>query len=191
MVDAGFLSSLKKGAILINTSRGGVLDENSLTHARQRLGCVVLDVWNNEPKPHAATIAACDIATPHIAGYSFDGKACGTQMIYDSICAYFFKVKSWHVPDMQGEKILLDDKKTGDLVSEAVLAAYPIMNDDARFRKILDTDPSKQGAFFDDLRKNYPKRLEFRNHTITLSKKTDPAIVSTLANLGFKIALSQ
>jgi erythronate-4-phosphate dehydrogenase len=189
MVDAAFIASMKKGAVLINTSRGGVLDENSLSQARARLGGLVLDVWNNEPKPNAGTIAACDIATPHIAGYSYDGKSCGTQMIYDAACAFFFKEKTWHAPDAAGEKMQLGDKIKDDALSDVVLAAYPIMEDDRRFRKILDKDASVQGAFFDELRRTYPKRLEFRNYTVSLGKKTDTAIVSALVNLGFKISL--
>jgi erythronate-4-phosphate dehydrogenase len=190
LVSGEFIASMKKGAMLINTSRGDVLDEKSLTHARQKLGAVVLDVWKNEPKPHAGTIAACDIATPHIAGYSYDGKVRGTEMIYEASCAYFFKKINWQAPDMSGERkrIQLDNKNPEDVLSATVFAAYPIMEDDARFRKILDIETEKQGAFFDTMRRTYPKRLEFCNYTVSVGKKCPQATLSMLSNLGFKVS---
>jgi erythronate-4-phosphate dehydrogenase len=190
LVNNDFFSAMKKGAMFINTSRGDVLDENSLKKARPKLSGVALDVWSNEPKPHAATMAACEIATPHIAGYSYDGKVYGTVMLHDALCAYFFKPKSWHAPDMAGDRkqITLDKIKNDDCVSAAVSAAYPIMDDDARLRKILDMDTEKQGAFFDNLRRTYPKRLEFRNYSVSTARKFPASMMSTLMNLGFKVS---
>jgi erythronate-4-phosphate dehydrogenase len=190
LVNADFFSAMKKGAMFINTSRGDVLDENSLKKARPKLSGVVLDVWSNEPKPHAGTIAACDIATPHIAGYSYDGKVRGTEMLHEAMCAYFFKKRTWHAPEMAGDRkqITLDKVKNDDIVSAAVSAAYPIMEDDARLRKILDKDTEKQGAFFDDMRRTYPRRLEFRNYSVSTARKYPASVMSTLANLGFKVS---
>jgi erythronate-4-phosphate dehydrogenase len=176
--------------MFINTSRGDVVDENSLTRARRRLGAVAFDVWANEPTPGAATIAACDIATPHIAGYSYDGKVAGTDMVLNALCAYFFKEETWRIPKAAEEqhRIVLDKKKDEDVVTAAIAAAYPIMQEDARFRKILDKDPSEQSAFFDDLRRTYPKRLEFPNYTVFLQRRYPQAVISELTGLGFKVS---
>jgi erythronate-4-phosphate dehydrogenase len=191
MADNDFFPAMKKHAFFINTSRGDVVDENSLRQARSKLGAVVLDVWAGEPKPHAGTIAAADIATPHIAGYSWDGKIAGTAMVHNAMAAYFFAgaEKTWRPPGAAEEQlpIVLDKKQDEDVVFAAVKAAYPIMDEDRRFRKILDKDPDKKGAFFDELRRTCPKRLEFRNFTVSLTRKYPQQIVSELTGLGFKV----
>ena len=79
--DAAFFAAMKPGASLINASRGEVLDEAALLAARPRLGRVVIDVWKNEPNINQDLLAAADIATPHIAGYSIQGKINGTQAV--------------------------------------------------------------------------------------------------------------
>jgi erythronate-4-phosphate dehydrogenase len=203
LANDAFFGAMKRGAFFLNTSRGDVVDETSLRHVRQRLSGVALDVWSGEPRPHAATIAACDVATPHIAGYSYDGKVAGTDMIHSAMAAYFFAdaEKAWMPPEAQAEqkKIVLDAPgapgapdvtKSQDVIFAAVKAAYPIMEDDARFRKILDKDADKQAAFFDELRREYPKRLEFRNYLVSVPKKCPPAIVTELSSLGFKVSAS-
>jgi erythronate-4-phosphate dehydrogenase len=190
MVNNDFFSAMKKGGIFINTCRGDVADEASLRQNRKKLGGVALDVWNNEPKPNASTIAACDIATPHIAGYSFDGKACGTKMIYDAMCAYFFKEQTWRVPASPEDRkrIPCDAVDKGDQVCSVVSEAYPVAKDDGRFRKILDVETDKRGEFFDELRRTYPKRLEFGNFAVQAGKKCPDGALSVLVNLGFMVA---
>jgi len=189
MVNDEFFSSMKKGALFINTSRGDVVDETSLRQARKKLSGVVLDVWSNEPKPNASTIAACDIATPHIAGYSFDGKVTGTQMIYDAMCAYFFKESTWRAPASAEAKtpVVCDAAGDANALYSTISASYPVMEDDGRFRKILDIEADKRGSFFDDLRKNYPKRLEFANFTVKPGKKCPESVLSIFSNLGFTV----
>ncbi len=190
MANDGFFLAMKKKAMFINTSRGDVVDENSLRLARQNLSAVALDVWSNEPSPYPATIAACDIATPHIAGYSFAGKAAGTKMVFNAVCAYFFMEKIWHIPGQSADhkRIVIDKKVNYDHVSAAVEAAYLIMDDDSRFRMILDKDGDKKAEFFDNLRRNYPKRLEFSNYMVTMPKEVPQATVSKLISLGFKVS---
>ena len=79
--DEAFFAAMKPGATFINASRGEVVDETALLAARPRLGHLVLDVWKNEPAINRALLAASDIATPHIAGYSIQGKINGTQAV--------------------------------------------------------------------------------------------------------------
>jgi erythronate-4-phosphate dehydrogenase len=189
MVNAGFISSMKKGAFLFNTSRGDVVDETALKNSRHRLGCVVLDVWSNEPNPDADTIALCDIATPHIAGHSYDGKLQGTRMIYEAACAFFLKEIKWHVPNLSDEEkpksVELGDNE--DAVYSAISSSYSIMGDDIHFRKIVSMDAANRGVFFDELRNNYPKRFEFCNYTVDVDNKSADNTVSMLSNLGFKV----
>jgi erythronate-4-phosphate dehydrogenase len=189
MINAGFVSSMKKGAFLVNASRGDVADETALKNIRQRLGCVIFDVWSNEPNPDMDTIALCDIATPHIAGHSYDGKVQGTRMIYEAACAFYSKEIKWQPPEISGkdkpEPIMLGNN--ADAVNAVIRSAYPILEDDNYFRKIASIDDAKRGIFFDDYRNNYPKRFEFCNHTVKAGNNVEDNTVSVLSNLGFKV----
>ena len=189
MVNAGFVSSMKKGAFLVNASRGDVADETALKNSRQRLGCVIFDVWSNEPNPDTGTIALCDIATPHIAGHSYDGKVQGTRMIYEAACVFYSKEIKWHPPDIndKDKPKLIKLGNNADAVSAAIRSAYPILEDDKYFRKIVSIDDAKRRIFFDDYRNNYPKRFEFCNHTVKAGNKVENNTVSMLSSLGFKV----
>jgi erythronate-4-phosphate dehydrogenase len=181
MVDSSFLGQLKPGTILINSSRGKVIEEQALKVAASRLGGVVLDVWMNEPQPDPALVELTTIATPHIAGYSYDGKVMGTQMIYQAACAFFFKpVELDLMQQIQGEAA----KFEASGVHDAVMQAYPIMEDDRRFREILAVAPAKRGAYFDRLRKEYPVRREFCNFEV----KAPESALAELAAIGFRVA---
>ena len=70
MADDRFFAKMRPGTIFINASRGEVVDESALLHARPKLAALVLDTWCNEPNVNPNLIDICDIATPHIAGYS-------------------------------------------------------------------------------------------------------------------------
>lgn len=189
LVNDDFISAMKKGAVLVNTSRGGVMDEKVFLALRERLGAVVLDVWGNEPAPDPDVIDAADIATPHIAGYSYDGRVYGTQMIYGAACEFFHKNKTWKPPSVAEQKKSheIDLRKSDDPIFSAISAAYPIMKDDADFRKINEFSPDKRPRYFDGLRNNYPQRLEFRNFSVTTAKNTPDNYLSTLSQLGFKV----
>jgi erythronate-4-phosphate dehydrogenase len=168
LVDTGFLQTMKQGAMLFNASRGDVIDEQALRDNRDRLGALVCDVWHNEPTPSPATIAITDIATPHIAGYSYDGKLRATQMVYEAACAFLSRTPASAIdPALTNQTNTLDLTGSSDPVYDAVMAACPIMADDGRFRKIDHIDSGRRGAYFDELRKNYPKRREFNCYRVT------------------------
>ena len=84
-----FLLGMKQGAVLINASRGEVADEEALLRHRSRLGGLVLDVWRNEPHINRDLLKVTDIATPHIAGYSIQGKINGTVAVVRAIGQHF------------------------------------------------------------------------------------------------------
>jgi erythronate-4-phosphate dehydrogenase len=98
------LEHVNPDAILINTSRGPIFDNAALCRALQagRPGPVVLDVWENEPQYDPALLDWAAIATPHIAGYSFDGKVTGTRMIQHAAVEHFRRGEKWdpapHLP---------------------------------------------------------------------------------------------
>ena len=191
MVSHEFLGKVKQGVILINSSRGKVIDEKSLRAAHSRLGGLVLDVWENEPAINLETVRMADICTPHIAGYSEDGKLRGTQMIYDAACAFFFRNPSWFTPEAITAEIFreIDCTSSLDPLYDSVINAYPIMEDDLRLRQILDKDKVEQEVYFDELRKKYPRRNEFF-HFVIKCKKEQSKIAMLLSNLGFKVKMT-
>ena len=88
MADASFFARMKPGAIFINSSRGEVVDEAALLANLHKLAAVVLDVWVGEPNINKELLQSAFIATPHIAGYSAEGKIKGTQMAVEAIRRY-------------------------------------------------------------------------------------------------------
>lgn len=189
MVSHEFLGKMKQGVFLINSSRGKVIDEKSLRAVHSRLGGLVLDVWENEPGINLETLKMADICTPHIAGYSYDGKLRGTQMMYDAACAFFFRSPSWHIPEEMTTQIVgtIDISNSTDPVYDSVNKAYPIMEDDHRMRKIIDKEKYEQEKYFDELRKTYPRRDEFSHYMIKI-RNEQSTIAITLSSLGFKIS---
>lgn len=184
MINRNFLASLKKNAVLINTSRGKVVDEAALLDRRKDLGGLILDVWNNEPGISTELLNVADIATPHIAGYSYDGKVRGTKALYDAACAWYFKPPEWE-PSISEAPVELTIGEGSEPFSHAILQAYSIENDDRALRKLLQMDKEEQPRYFDELRRNYPKRREFSNFTIKSGCCSDD-VLKKLKRLGFQ-----
>lgn len=135
--DAAFFAAMKPGASFFNASRGEVLDEPALLAARPRLDKVVIDVWKNEPDINLRLLAAADIATPHIAGYSIQGKANATQAIVRALAAHFgiapltsFTVTGLHLPQTPYD-IFADDAKlrSHPELFEQLRSVYAYRND--------------------------------------------------------------
>lgn len=188
LVNHEFVSRMKHGAILVNTSRGKVIEEKGLRAGHERLGALVFDVWENEPSINLEMLKNVDIATPHIAGYSYDGKVRGTKMIYDAACAFFFKKEVWKPSSEMLSKVECVDLGTSkDPVYDAVQTAYPIMRDDEDLRAVF---LSNQKKTFDDLRKNYPRRPEF-NHFLFKLSEDQKEVVPILEDLGFKAEIEK
>jgi erythronate-4-phosphate dehydrogenase len=191
LADAAFLSRMKPGAILINSSRGGVVDNQALKSVLRdgQLRAAVLDVWEGEPRVDTELLGLVDIATPHIAGYSFDGKVNGTRQVYEALCAALNRPAEWDpsplLPEPECPHLTVDPSETGAL-SGAVRAVYEIMLDDARMRGMLAlATPEEQSAWFDRLRKEYPRRREFFNTRVTLTRP-DADLEQALSGVGFR-----
>lgn len=189
LINDEFILKMKKKSILINTSRGKVMNESSIIKNKEKLLSVILDVWETEPKVNIDTLNITDIATPHIAGYSYDGKVRGTEMIYHAACDYFKIEKKWDKTEfIKPEKdLLIDLRRSKDPVFDAVNFAYPIMQDDKNLRAIKNIDLEKHNEYFDKLRKNYPKRREFFNYSLLYNNNLDKFSLKVLSKLGFKI----
>ena len=135
--DAAFFEKMKPGAIFINASRGGIADEQALLAYRDKLSGVAIDVWKGEPAINLDLLAAADIATPHIAGYTIVGKINGTMASVRNVA---------RVLDIAPLKdfTIEHNYKSYDI------DAYDIMADDAALRR----DPAR----FEALRTDYRLR---------------------------------
>ncbi len=194
LADGNFFESLKEGCVFTNASRGGVVDSEALKASIQsgRLRAVVLDVWENEPKIETELLEMVDIGTPHIAGYSLDGKIAGLIMIYKSVCEYFGTEPKFDMGDFLPEpqvktiEINKDTNNKQDILSETVRKVYSIDGDDAMLRGIFDESTENRGKFFDKLRKNYPVRREFQNTEVVVE---NGSLAEKLRGIGFKVAI--
>jgi erythronate-4-phosphate dehydrogenase len=193
LADARFFSSLKLGAVFLNASRGAVTDSQALKAAVRagRLQAVVLDVWENEPNIDAELLEMIDLGTPHIAGYSYDGKVAGMIMIYNALCTHFH-LRPAHVlddflprPDVPRLNIETHKLSDEELLTLAVERIYSIKRDDENLRQIAHQPPDKRGRYFDDLRKHYPVRREFQNTTAVLDTPRE-SLARKLRGIGFQ-----
>ncbi len=195
LADEKFFDSLKDGCVFLNTARGGVTDTEALTEAIKsgKLGAAVLDVWENEPNIDVELLRMVDLSTPHIAGYSFDGKVTGMMMIYKAVCEHFGIKADKSIedflpaPEVAEIKVTCGSAEEQELLAQVVRQVYVIKGDDFNMREITGVEPAVRGKFFDDLRKNYPVRREFGNTEVVLDGACD-SLAAKLAGIGFKVA---
>jgi erythronate-4-phosphate dehydrogenase len=186
MADGAFLQGLKKKALLINTCRGEVFDTAAVFGARKAndLSGLIIDCWENEPEIDLDLLDIVDFATPHIAGYSKDGKANGTQMSVRAISRFFkLGIDAWEptcVESPANPIIDLDNGEPGEesILAAAILSTYRIRDDDRALRENPD--------LFEQLRGDYPVRREFDSYAIPAQAVSSGAI-EKLVKLGFKI----
>lgn len=142
LFDEEVINSLKPGTVLLNAGRGAVVDNDALLRRLQKQNDlrVVLDVWENEPAINPDLLKCVAIGTPHIAGYSAEGKLRGTEMVYDVLCDFLGLNKTATPVSLEGE-----------------VTPYAIAADAAALRELYPVD----GALaFDRLRKYYIPRRE-------------------------------
>jgi len=178
------LSQLKRDCIVINSSRGEVVDNAALRKAMEKdtLGGTVLDVWEGEPEADTRLIGLADIATPHIAGYSVDGKANATVNSVREVSAALNIPLSYWLPGTlpQPPEPVIDLRRhearntSLGLVALAVKHTYPIDEDDHLFR----SNPEK----FEFLRDNYRMRREFNSFSVRVNDEEAKRILN---DLGF------
>jgi erythronate-4-phosphate dehydrogenase len=193
MINARLLGMLKPAAVVFNTSRGGVADPAALAAARDsgRLAAMVLDVWQGEPNIDVAMVRRTAIATPHIAGYSYDGKVNGTRMVLEAFRKHFGIDRTWDPaplmpPAANPEIELPDGLGIVPALRQVIRAAYDIEADDGRLRAIADQPAEARGRFFTDLRKNYPVRREFPATTVRM-EPLDVELEQALGTLSFPV----
>jgi erythronate-4-phosphate dehydrogenase len=194
LADETFFESLKEGAVFLNASRGAVVDSEALKIAISsgRLSAVALDVWENEPDIDVELLERVDLGSPHIAGYSFDGKVAGMIMIYCALCEHFNLHPKFDVDDFLPEpqtprmQVCVEGHDDEAALADAVAKIYSIARDDCDLRRIASEPPEARGKFFDALRKNYPIRREFQNTTVVLDPSAE-TLSRKLQGIGFKM----
>lgn len=177
---------IRTGAWLINTSRGEVADSTALHQMLDsgKLAGVILDVWESEPDIDLSLMGKTFIATPHIAGYSTDGKANGTAMVVNSLAEFFgLPLSKWYPgylpePEISTIKIDCRGKDTEEIIREAVFHTYNITEDDIKLRFAP--------ADFEKHRGNYPVRREFPSFNVKTEGDCREA-VAMLKELGFNL----
>lgn len=192
LLSKDLLSKMKKGALLVNAGRGPTIDQAGLLSVALERPDVtlVLDVWQDEPRVDSTLVDRTMIATPHIAGYSLEGKLRGTYMLYLSYCQQI-----GHTPDIPFEAILPDVNLPSLTIGpettplDLIEAVYDICGDDLRFRESIKGDPSEQPLRFDQLRKQYPIRREFsslalKGHATDKQRKVFSALGFNLSEVN-------
>lgn len=157
MANDAFFTLMLPGTIFINAARGEVVNEEALMTAIPKLGAVVIDTWNNEPNVNEELLELVDIATPHIAGYSYQGKVNGTRMAVKAVaeCLGIEALKDFSPDDSEEDRqpVRLDLRgRTHGEIAAVLQYNYPIFTDDFRFRM----EPQK----FEKLRNEYQYRRE-------------------------------
>lgn len=147
LADAKFFASLRRSPILINAARGGVVDNAALVNAidAAQVSKTVIDTWEGEPAISTDLLSRVSIATPHIAGYSFEGKVRATSMVLSELCRFF------DLPQLHPDVPAPGDAPSSVRITN-VLASYNPLFDDKNLRQ----NPSA----FEALRNNYNLRHE-------------------------------
>ncbi len=193
LFDSARLAALKPGSWLINASRGAVVDNQALREllAQRSDLQVVLDVWEGEPQADVELAALCRIATPHIAGYSLDGKLRGTAQIYQALCQHLGVAPSVELQQLMpaawlSELTIDSSADPAWALASICRAVYDPRRDDADFRRSLQGDAATRRAAFDGLRKHYPMRREIDGLAVCV-KGDAPALVSLVQALGARL----
>lgn len=200
MADEAFFRGLKRKPFFFNASRGGVVDEAALKEAIRtgRISGAVLDVWHNEPDIDRELLSLVDFATPHIAGYSADGKANGTAMAVEAVVKESFWINySYNALDPLRESIqqvkadilakvpaptnpvIALDPASPHPLADAVFASYDIADDDAALRAAPER--------FEELRGSYRVRREFPAYTVQAAETLPSELRKSLLKLGFRL----
>jgi erythronate-4-phosphate dehydrogenase len=185
LVDEKLLSKFRKSQVLINSSRGEVVDSEALKVSLQgkMLAECVLDVWEREPEMDTQLLGLVEIGTPHIAGYSIDGKANGTSMSVQAFSRFFgLDLNDWYpekVPLPASTVLEADCRNVSEqsVIAGLIQRTYDILADDARLRMSPQTFEKQRGA--------YPLRREFPTYTVKLLDAHE-GVKPIVQAMGFK-----
>ncbi len=182
MVNTEFLTRCAKKPIIINACRGAVVDTEALLAAKRagHISSIITDCWEGEPHVHEDLLRLSDIATPHIAGFSADGKAAGSRMTLGAVCSHFGIDTGVYLQQIQpaapAQPIIDLTYDSGYLAERALLATFDPVSTDRNLRLHPDT--------FEEQRKNYIFPREMAAYTV---KGYPRNMADTLLALGFQL----
>jgi erythronate-4-phosphate dehydrogenase len=192
LFDRDRFSRVKKGAILVNTSRGAVVDTPALRQALQQgsVAAALIDVWENEPLLDADLLDQTALGTAHVAGYSIEGKLTALCMVREVVCSYLGLSTAWNPAEHLGtpERSRIAPRRHGlrqELaLHDIVRQAYDVEQDDALLRKMMSLAPDQREAYYTSLRTGYRSRREFSSYSVEL-RPEDESLKEALLTLGF------
>lgn len=193
MIDRSRLAAMRPGTLLISAGRGAVVDNQALADCLEQGQDlkVVMDVWEHEPCVDVRLLRHVELASPHVAGYSLDGKVAGTAMIYRAFCQYFglpARVRTAAITPLAPLRMIcFSENSTGtSAASTALRAIYDIRRDDAWMRRLPALDAGAAREAFDRMRKTYPVRRELGTLKVQL-KHSRQGVVEHLTALGLTV----
>ncbi|MGD1006876.1 MAG: 4-phosphoerythronate dehydrogenase [Ignavibacteriaceae bacterium] len=190
LFDKKNLNNINNDTILINTSRGPVADNTALIEAIDNKSLhVVLDVWENEPDIDISLLERVKIGTPHIAGYSLEGKVNGTVIIYNALCKFLGEQPVWKPSlPLAGSPVININQtgNNGEELNNIISRIYDIKKDNDKMKKLIGIPKAQIPNSFDTLRKEYPLRREFNNFTIR-TNRDEEALIRILKAFRFEI----
>lgn len=174
LLDEEKLKIVKPGTILINSSRGPVVDNNALLKRLKKENDIftTLDVWENEPDFNPELLQNIIFGTPHIAGYSLEGKVNGTKMVYDALCNFLGVTPIWKpvLPTVVNNVIKLEKEQNQfEILYSIFEKVYSIKEDDLLLRNSLNMSAEQKKIYFDKLRKDYKYRRELNNYKLQIA----------------------
>lgn len=191
IADKNFFADMKPGAVFINAARGAVVDTPALLGSLKEghIRHSVIDTWENEPLYNEQLLELADIGTPHIAGYSFEGKVAGTVMVYHEACRFLglnpqFTLDALLPPAPVSQVAPDGSANTPERILWSIVKqVYDISQDDSNLRQ--GPSGGRRGNHFRLLRKNYRQRREFRWTRVRTSEIRDSGLQSRVRSLGF------
>jgi len=186
LIGARQLARMPDGALLVNTARGDVIDGEALL-AELRSGRLhaALDVWPGEPLIDGDLLRAAVVATPHVAGYSEDGKRRGTRMVYTAFCQWA-GLQAEPAQAVPGDVPVVAIRPGEDPLDKALDASCFVRRHDSELRALANHTVEERAAGFDRLRRDYPSRRDFQAWTIDT---IDASSAPLLHKLGFQVRL--
>lgn len=185
MLDAARIQALSSAQLVVNASRGAVWDNQAMLIRQESADplTLVMDVWEHEPDVLMPLVGHTQLATPHIAGYSLEGKYRGTYMLYQAFCDVFGYPCTTELrrllPPPDISEVTLHGPLTEAKIRKLIHLVYDVRRDDARFRQQIGLN----GAF-DQMRKNYPERREWSSLSV---RAAHADARRQLSQLGFTV----
>lgn len=185
------INLIKENGILINSSRGPVVSNEALKKILEEGKKIftVLDVWETEPNYDSDLLKLVNIGTPHIAGYSYEGKVNGTVLIYNALAKHLGVKVNWKpkLKEVVNNRVECNGIESAEeLLQKIFNKSYNVIEDDILLREGLSLLNDERLEHFDKLRKNYKIRRELNNFKVSLNSETKK-IRSLLSVLRIKL----